>query len=69
MPNDLEFHFTDKDQKHMIHKQFVQYNYNGRSIAPLTDYAHNEVFQELPTEPDYFPTFTGAVHIDVRHSG
>ena len=34
--NDLEFVLTDKDQKHQTYKQFVVYNYNDCSIAPLT---------------------------------
>ena len=30
----LKFEFMDKDQKHMIYKQFVAFSCNGCSTAP-----------------------------------
>ena len=37
----------------MLYKQFVAWNCNGCSIAPLTDYIHNPIYQELPEETPY----------------
>ena len=34
--NYLEFNFTDKDQKHMIYKQFVELNCDSCLVASLT---------------------------------
>ena len=47
----------DKDnltQKHLLYKKFVAWSCNGSSAAPLTDYIHNPVYQELINKDDYF---------------
>ena len=41
-------------QKHLLYKQFVAWNCNGSSVAPLTDYMDNPIFRELPHEEEYF---------------
>ena len=64
--SDLEFDLTDKDQKHQICKQFVAYNCIGCLKAPLTDYAHNKIFQELATEEKHFSTADARMDIKVR---
>ena len=33
-------------------EQFVAWNCNGCSVAPLTDYINNPIYQELPTSSD-----------------
>ena len=40
--------------KHLLYKQFVAQNCNGSSIAPLTDYMNNKLYQKLIEEDDYF---------------
>ena len=52
--NELKFDLTDKDLKFVFHKQFVQYNNTDCRVAPVTDYAHNEIFQELQSKPNFF---------------
>ena len=52
----------------MLYKQFVAWNYNGCSIAPLTGYANNLIYQELPTEGEYFTNADERVYIDLRDS-
>ena len=37
-----------------MYKQFAAQNFNGSSVAPLTDYMNNLIFQELPNEGTYF---------------
>ena len=47
----------DKDnltQRHLLYKQFVAWNCNGSSVAPLADYMNNPSFQKLPDEDTYF---------------
>ena len=34
-------------QKYLLHKEFVAWNCNGSSVAPLTDYINNTIYQEL----------------------
>ena len=41
-------------QKHLLYKQFVAWNCNSSSVAPLTDYMDNPSFRELPDEEEYF---------------
>ena len=38
----------------------------GSSIAPLSDYVHNPIFQELPTPSKYFTNADKKVIIDLR---
>ena len=38
----------------MLYNQFVAWNCNGSSVAPLTDYMDNPIFRELPHEEEYF---------------
>ena len=35
-------------------------------MAPLTDYANNKIFQELPTEEDYFTNSDKRLYLDFR---
>ena len=49
----------------MLHKQFFPFHCNGCSIGPLTDYANNSVFQELPKKVSYFLVVTKE-YIDLR---
>ena len=41
-------------QQHLLYNQFVAWNCNGSSVAPLTDYINNPIFRELPDEEEYF---------------
>ena len=53
----------------MLYKQFVVWNCNGYSIAPLTDFIHSPVFQELPDEDKYFGNGSDKrIYIDLRDS-
>ena len=43
-------------QRYLLYKQFVVWNSNGSSVAPLTDYINNPIYQELIDQNDYFET-------------
>ena len=51
-----------------LFKQFVAWTCNGCSIAPLTDYVNNPIYQELPTESEYFSSSDERVYLDLRAS-
>ena len=34
-------------QKHLLYKKFVAWSCDGCSVAPLTSYIHNPIYQEL----------------------
>ena len=38
----------------MLYKQFVAWNCNGSSVAALTEYMNDPIFQELSDEEEYF---------------
>ena len=37
-------------QKYLLYKQFVAWSCNGSSVAPLTDYINDPIYQELVDE-------------------
>ena len=48
---------TDIDnltQRHLLYKQFVAWSCNDSSVAPLSDYMNNPMYQELTPENQYF---------------
>ena len=45
---------SSNTQKHLLFKHFIAWSCNGCNVAPLTDYINNPIYQELPTEKDYF---------------
>ena len=49
----------------MLYKLFVACSCNGRSIAALTDYANNPIYEELPTESEYFTNADKKVYINL----
>ena len=50
-------------------KQFAAWSCNGSSVAPLTDYINNPVYQELIDEDDYFEVKSDErTYLDLRAS-
>ena len=54
LANEKKYDIDNLTQKHLLYKQFVAWNCNGSSVAPLTEYMNNPIFQELPDEDTYF---------------
>ena len=51
----------------MLYKQFLAWSGNGSSVAPISDYIDNPIFQELPDEETYFSLKSDEkVYLDVR---
>ena len=48
LTNQMKYDVTNKTQEHLLYKQFVTWNCNGCSIAPLADYIINPIYQKLP---------------------
>ena len=56
-------------QKDLLFKQFVNWSCDGWSAAPLTDYIHNRIYQELMKETDYFRNKSNErIYLDLRAS-
>ena len=54
MTNEKKSDINNLTQKHLLYKQFVAWSCIDSSIAPLTDYTNNKIYQELIEEDDYF---------------
>ena len=50
LTSEKKYDIDNLTQRHLLYKQFVACNCNGSSVAPLTDYINNPIFQELPDE-------------------
>ena len=54
LTNEKKYDVDNLMQWHLLWNQFVAWNCNGSSIAPLADYINNPIFQELPDENAYY---------------
>ena len=50
LSNEKEYDVYNLTQRHLLFKQFVAWSCGGSSVAPLSVYMNNPVFQELPSE-------------------
>ena len=67
--NEKKYDVDNLTQKHLLYKQFVAWNCNGSSVAPLTEYMNNPIFQKLPDEDKYFNvTNDDMIYLDLRAS-
>ena len=53
LTNKKRYDMDNLTQKHLLSKQFVAWACDGCSIAPLTDYINNPIYQELVDEDQY----------------
>ena len=69
LTNEKKYDIDNFTQSHLLYKQFVTWSCNGSSVAPLTDYMNNPVFQDLISEDDYFNIRSDErVYLDLRVS-
>ena len=68
MTNEKNCDINNKTQKRLLYKQFVPWSCKGYSIAPLTDYVNNPIYQELPEKSEYFSTSDERIYLDLRIS-
>ena len=67
MTNKKKYDVDNLTQRHLLYKQFVAWNCNGSSVAPLTEYMNNPIFQELLDEDKYFSvTNDDRMYLDLR---
>ena len=53
----------------MLHKQYLAWSCNGSTVAPISDYIDNPIFQELPDEETHFSLKSDEnVYLDIRAS-
>ena len=54
LTNEKKYNIDNLTQKHLLYKQFVAWNCNGSSVAPLVDYMDNPIYRELPDGDEYY---------------
>ena len=69
LTNETEYDIDNLTQKHLLYKQFFAWACDGCSVAPLTDYTNNPIYQELISE-DQYDGNTGEerLYLDLRAS-
>ena len=66
LSNEKKYDIDNLTQRHL---QFVAWNCNGSSVAPLTVYMNNLIFQELPDEDTYVSVKKDeSIFLDLRAS-
>ena len=69
LTNEKKFDIDNLTQKHLLYKQFVAWSCNDSSVAPLTDYMNNKIYQELTEEDNYFDVRSdGRLYLDLTAS-
>ena len=69
LKNEKKFIRDNLTQKHLLYKQFLAWSCNGSSVAPISDYKDNPIFQELPDEETYYSLKSHEkVYLDLRAS-
>ena len=65
--NTLRYDLDNDLHKHLLYKQFLAWNTNGCSTAPLGGFINNPVAQKLKKEIDYFTnTSDELIYIGLR---
>ena len=69
LTNENKYDIDNLTQRRLLYKQFVARNCSCSSVAPLTDYMNNPIFQELSDEDTYFSVKNDErVYLDLRAS-
>ena len=69
MTGKLEYNYKNHDEKNLLYKMFIAYNWNDCTTAPLSQYKNNEIYQEITQEDEYKDnTKDDRIYVDMRSS-
>ena len=69
LTNEKKYDIENLTLRHLIFKKLVAWSCNDSSVAPLTDYINNPVYQELIDKDNYFDvTNDERIDLDLRAS-
>ena len=69
LTNEKKYDTDNLTQQHLLYKQFLAWSCNGSSVAPVSDYVDNPIFQELPDQEKYFSAKSDErIYLDLRAS-
>ena len=67
LTNEKKYDIDNLTQRHLLYKQFVAWSCNDSSVAPLSDYMNNPMYQELTPENQYFDVKSHeGLYLDLR---
>ena len=69
MTNEKKYDTDNLTQQHLFYKQFLAWCCNRSSVAPVSNYVDNPIFQELPDQERYFSAKSDErIYLDLRAS-
>ena len=69
LTNGKKYDINNLTQRHLLYKRFMAWSCGGSSVALLSDYMDNPIFQELVSEDDYFGVKSDErMYLDLRAS-
>ena len=69
LTNEKKYDTDNLTQQHLLYKQFLAWSCKGSSVAPVSDYVDNPIFQELPDQETYFSAKSDErIYVDLRAS-
>lgn len=68
LANKLKFDVSNNSEKYLLYMQYVPWACNNSSIALLTEYSNNPIFQELPDKQTYSASSDKRMYLDMRTS-
>ena len=70
LTNGKKIQYRNLTQRHLLYRQLLAWSCNGSSVAPISNYIDNPIFQELPDEETYFSLKSDEkLYLDLRTSG
>ena len=64
----VNFDLEDEEDRYTLYNAFTAWVTDGSSIAPQSNYAYNQIYQELLKRDKYFADSDERVYIDIRRS-
>ena len=69
LTNGKKYDINNLTQRHLLYKRFMAWSCGGSSVALLSDYMDNPIFQELVSEDDYVGVKSDErMYLDLRAS-
>ena len=69
LTNEKKYDTDNLTQQHLLYKQFLAWSCNGSSVAPVSEFVDNLIFQELPDQERYFSAKSDErIYLDLRAS-
>ena len=69
LTNEKKYDTDNLTKQHLLYKKFLAWSCNGSSVAPVSAYVDNPIFQEPPDQETYFSAKSDKrIYLDLRAS-